>query len=204
VTPASTVVSDVHDERRHPIDGDRIAGLEGVSSFEFEPEVEKFISLMFGEKSKETLGRSKLLLWLFVQSRLCREREGVARVDLYDVVNEKKADYFIDIDRPVHVVQKNVSYKAEVPAMFRAVFPSVFVSFYSCEPVHPLKFVQFANEGELSFEVLHERDGRGGGSLKQDDSRAAFRLVIFSIRISEDSLPRRRRYVRKEPPLTVA
>ena len=155
VAPASPVINDVHDERCYPIHSDGVARFGSVSSFELQPEAEKFIPLMFGKKPKETLGRSKLLLWLFVQGRLRSEREGVARVYLYDIVDKKKADYFINIDRLINVVQKHVSNEAEVPAMFCAVFPTVIVGFHLRESVNPFQFVEFADEGELSFKILH-------------------------------------------------
>jgi hypothetical protein len=52
-----------------------------------------------------------------------------------------------------------VSYKAEVPTVFGAIFSSVVVGPYPSCSVDPFQLIEFTNEGELSFEVVHGRDG---------------------------------------------
>jgi hypothetical protein len=98
--------------------------------FKFKPKIEKFLALMLGEESEETFRRPQLLLRLLIQRRLWREREGISRVYLDDVMHKEEANDFMDIESLFGIVEEYVSDETEVPTMFGAVLSPIVVGFY--------------------------------------------------------------------------
>lgn len=150
-TPGSTVAGRVvHDETLKTVECIRKAGRGCLSSLELGPTRVQPFARVRRKESEETHGSLRFTICL-ASVRGFVECEGVARVDLHDVMHDEHLEHATEIGARRRVLEQRQSHRGEMPRMLGAVLETRPVD-EGCSTEHRLQSVQLPDEIELTLQ----------------------------------------------------
>lgn len=152
--PGTAFGAAVEQERLQAIESIGIASFGGDEGFEFVPQGAEFGSLFGGKEAEKAVGGAALALFLV---GVCGGivGEGVARVDLHNIVDEKHLHDSGNVDGARGILGEQRCHDREVPGMFGTVLQTALGAGDWRLAEDGFELVDFKDEVELLIESEH-------------------------------------------------